>query len=98
MHPHLLRGQGELMSMLSTDHPLKDGFDPPALRFIKGSLSSGDRPIVMTFDGFPVFEDDPLRESHLLLDAYLRETAPHVRRGDNAKTAANPTGQAILNT
>jgi hypothetical protein len=79
--------------MQTSSRPFPEGLEPAALRFVLDKRKAKAVPERMTFDNFPLYPDDPLRESHLLLDAYLREAG---KGAYDVKPATLATGKALL--
>jgi hypothetical protein len=82
--------------MMTSTRPVPEDFRPPQIEDVMARLARAESPEATTYDAFPVFCDDPLRASHVLLDAYLRAT----QRFDASKVrpADVPAGRAILET
>src|SRR4051794_4308804 len=81
--------------MITSTRPVPEDFKPPQINDLLKRLAR-ENPEATTFDVFPLFGDDPLRPSHLLLDAYLRAAAK--LDADKVKPADLPAGRAILET
>jgi hypothetical protein len=84
------------MGTYTSTRPVPEDFAPPQVRDVLARQGRGERPERTGYDGFPIYAADPLRESHLLLDAYLREGRG--REWDDVKPAASASGRAILET
>jgi hypothetical protein len=79
--------------MQTSSRPFPEDLEPTALRFVLARSKAKAKPEKMTFDNFPLYADDPLRESHLLLDAYLREAG---KGAYDVKPAKLASGKALL--
>src|SRR5689334_14376528 len=79
--------------MQTSSRPFPEDLEPTALRFVLDKRKSKAKPEQVTFDKFPIYADDPLRESHLLLDTYLREAG---KGAYDVKPAKLASGKALL--
>jgi hypothetical protein len=83
------------MGITTTTRPVPEDFDPPVLRDVLKKQKRKVQPRLITCDKFPIYDDDPLAQSHELLDEYLRLVE---RRGDNVKPREMIADQPILKT
>jgi hypothetical protein len=63
------------MGMSSSTRPVPEDYCPPAIADVVAKQQRKQKPKAMGVDDFPIYADDPLRDSHLLLDKYLRDAA-----------------------
>ncbi len=61
------------MGTTTTTRPVPEDYNPRPLRELLAKQTRKLKPRLVTYDKFPIFDDDPLAESHELLDGYLRE-------------------------
>src|SRR5262245_39512127 len=86
------------MGTLSSTRPVPENYNPKLVRDLVARVKRKEKPQkTCASDGFPVYADDPLRESHLLLEDYFRE-AGRAKEPWRAKPAGLKTGRAILDT
>jgi hypothetical protein len=83
------------VSILTSTYPIPENYNPPPIRDVLARQKRGETAELVTVDKFPVYADDPLRESHILLNNYF------IAAGDgayDAKPASLPAGKVILET
>src|SRR4051794_14523578 len=84
------------MGTMTSTRPVPEDYGPPQIRDVLERQRRKERPERAGYDGFPIYAEDPLWESHVRLDDYLREARG--RGWDDVKPAAFTSGRAILET
>jgi hypothetical protein len=84
------------MGIITSTRPVPEDFAPPQLQHVLSCEKRKQKAEAIGYDDFPIFADDPLRDSHVPLDAYLRAAAK--RDADKLKVTDLPAGRAILET
>src|SRR4051794_30630715 len=82
--------------MMTSTRPVPENYNPEPLRDVLAWRKKKQKPQLVTYDGFPVHAEDPLRESYVLLHDYLKAVGR--RDADKLKVAEVPEGRAILDT
>ena len=85
------------MATITSNRPVPLDYNPPQIRHVVARLADGEKPQRVTYDEFPLYADDPLRDSHALLDAYFKEAGCGLAAWD-AKPDTLAAGRAILAT
>src|SRR4051812_33194701 len=83
------------MGILTSTYPVPEGFNPALLHDVLARQKRGGKPKLLTVDKYPVYPDDPLFESHRLIDDYLREAGPDAY---TVKPASLAAGRTVLET
>jgi hypothetical protein len=60
------------LGTISSTRPVPEGYAPAIVSDVLARQQRGEAPKYVTYDGFPLYVDDPLHDSHMLLDAHLR--------------------------
>jgi hypothetical protein len=76
------------MPTLTTTRPVPEDYGPRAIKTILARRVAKQKPAEMALGAFPVHADDPLREMHGLIDAYLREAGKNAFDAKPAKLLA----------